>query len=259
MADYIEINGIPTWYDERGSGAEALVLLHGGFSDSRDFAGNLDTLADHFTVFMPDRRGHGRTPDAPGPITLPLLVEDAIAFCEFAVKKTDRRVNLAGYSFGGTIALAVALRRPDLVRALVLISTAFHHEGMIVAPSGDGSAMPEQVVAAYAEVSPDGRDHFPVVAGKIMAGIAAEPLALTEAEVSAVAARTLVMAADDDIVHLEHALALYRAIPDAELAVVPGASHVLLHEKPTLCARLVGDFLTLPPSPTYLPVRRGGR
>ncbi|MFF4778844.1 alpha/beta fold hydrolase [Microtetraspora fusca] len=259
MTDYTEINGIPTWYDERGSGAEALVLLHGGFSDSRDFAGNLDTLADRFTVFMPDRRGHGRTPDAPGPITLPFLIEDAISFCEFAAKKAGGPVNLAGYSFGGTIALTVALRRPDLVRALVLISTAFHHEGMIVAPSGDGSAMPERVVAAYAEVSPDGRDHFPVVAAKMMAAIAADPLALTEAEVSAVAARTLVVAADDDIVHLEHALALYRAIPDAELAVVPGTSHVLLHEKPALCTRLVDDFLTLPPSPTYMPIRRGGR
>lgn len=124
-------------------------------------------------------------------------------------------VDLAGYSFGGTIVLALAVRRPDLVRSLVLISAAFHHEGMIVAPSGDGSDLPEQVVAAYAEVSPDGRDHFRVVAAKIMEGIAADPLAMTEAEVSAIAARTLVVAADDDIVHLEHTLALYRAIPDA--------------------------------------------
>ncbi|MFI7700405.1 alpha/beta fold hydrolase [Nonomuraea sp. NPDC049480] len=256
---YVDLNGVRTWYDERGSGADGLVLLHGGFSDSRDFAGNLDTLAGDFTVFTADRRGHGRTPDVPGPITLPLLAEDAIAFCEFAAKKSGGPVDLAGYSFGGTIALALAVRRPDLVRSLVLISAAFHHEGMIVAPSGDGSDMPEQVVAAYAEVSPDGRDHFRVVAAKIMEGIAADPLAMTEAEVSAIAARTLVVAADDDIVHLEHTLDLYRAIPDAELAVVPGTSHVLLHEKPALCTRLIGDFLTVPPRPTYFPIRRAGR
>jgi hypothetical protein len=52
------------------------------------------------------------------------------------------------------------------------------------------------------------------------------------------------MTGDGDIVHLEHTLALYRALRESELAVVPGTSHVLLHEKPELCARLVEAFLT---------------
>jgi hypothetical protein len=52
------------------------------------------------------------------------------------------------------------------------------------------------------------------------------------------------MTGDGDIVHLEHTLALYRALRESELAVVPGTSHVLLHEKPEPCARLVEAFLT---------------
>jgi pimeloyl-ACP methyl ester carboxylesterase len=54
MGAYAEVNHTRTWYDERGSG-EPLVLLHGGFSDSRDFAGNLDTLADRSRLFLPER------------------------------------------------------------------------------------------------------------------------------------------------------------------------------------------------------------
>jgi pimeloyl-ACP methyl ester carboxylesterase len=61
---------------------------------------------------------------------------------------------------------------------------------------------------------------------------------------------------DDDEVTLEHAIAMYRAIPDAELAVVPGTSHELLHEKPALCNELIVGFLTTDPVPTLAPVRR---
>jgi hypothetical protein len=43
------------------------------------------------------------------------------------------------------------------------------------------------------------------------------------------------MVGDDDEVRLEHALAMYRGIPDAELIVVSGTSHGLLVEKPDLC------------------------
>ncbi|MFC4590597.1 alpha/beta fold hydrolase [Sphaerisporangium corydalis] len=253
MADHIEIDGVRTWYDETGQG-EPLVLLHGGFSDARDFAGNLGTLADRFRVLTPERRGHGHTPDVPGPITLGLMADDMIAFID---KVVGEPVHLAGYSAGATVAMLVALRRPDLVRGLVLISGGFAGEGWIFTPTAGGE-MPEQVVAAYAEVSPDGRDHFPVVVAKIVEAVTATPVALTEEDLAAIGSRTLVMAADDDIIHLEHTLALYRALHESELAVVPGTSHVLLHEKPELCTRIVADFLTKDPVPTFIPVRRAG-
>jgi pimeloyl-ACP methyl ester carboxylesterase len=65
------------------------------------------------------------------------------------------------------------------------------------------------------------------------------------------------MIGDDDEVTLEHAIAMYRGLPDAELAVVPGTSHGLLHEKPSLCNTIIVDFLTADPVPTIAPVRRG--
>lgn len=250
MSDYVEVNGVRTWYAERGDG-EPLVLLHGGFTDSRDFEGNLDRLAGRFRLLMPERRGHGHTADVPGPITVELMAADTIAFIE---KAGGGPVRLAGYSAGAIVALWVAVRRPDLVGRLVLVSGAFDPAGMIVRPQAGGE-MPEPLVAMYAEVSPDGRDHFPVVVRKVAEGINAAT-GLTAGELGAVTCPALVMAADDDIVTLEHTLALYRGLARGQLAVVPGTSHLLLHEKPDLCAGLIESFLTDEPAPTMMPIAR---
>ena len=64
------------------------------------------------------------------------------------------------------------------------------------------------------------------------------------------------MVADDDEVRLEHAIAMYRSLPDAELAVVPGTSHGLLVEKPDMCNELIIQFLAEPPVQTMAPIRR---
>jgi pimeloyl-ACP methyl ester carboxylesterase len=250
MAARIEVNGVDTWYDERGHG-DPLVLLHGGLTDSRDFTGNLDALAGRFRLLLPERRGHGHTPDVPGPITVELMAADTVAFLEAVV---GGPVPLVGYSAGASVALRVAVRRPDLVSRLVLVSAAFHADGMIVRPVA-GVEPPPPLVAAYAEVSPDGADHFAVVVAKIVRGLGEDP-GLSPADLARVTSPALVVAADDDLVTLEHTLALYRGLRDAQLAVVPGTSHLLLHEKPDLCAGLVGDFLTAGPAPTLMPIRR---
>ena len=71
-----------------------------------------------------------------------------------------------------------------------------------------------------------------------------------------VESRTLIMVGDDDEVDLEHAVAMYRGIPDSELMVVPGTSHGLLVEKPDLCNNAIVQFLIEDPVPTMAPIRR---
>jgi pimeloyl-ACP methyl ester carboxylesterase len=71
-----------------------------------------------------------------------------------------------------------------------------------------------------------------------------------------VVSRTLVMLADDDEVTLEHAVEMYRSIPDAELAIIPGTSHGLLHEKPARCDASIIEFLRTDAVPTIAPIRR---
>jgi pimeloyl-ACP methyl ester carboxylesterase len=78
------------------------------------------------------------------------------------------------------------------------------------------------------------------------------------AGVCRISCRTLVIPRDDDDdeVRLEHGIALYRALPDAELAVIPATSHGLLVEKADLCNTIAVDFLTTDPVATYAPSRR---
>ena len=94
MAQYIDLNGVHMWYDDRGQG-DPLVLLHGGLTDSRDFVGNLDALTGQFRVYLPERRGHGHTADVEGPLTLELMAQDTVAFLETLVRQVSPRISWA--------------------------------------------------------------------------------------------------------------------------------------------------------------------
>lgn len=250
MGTYLDCGGLNTWFEERGEG-DPLVLLHGGMTDSGQFDLNLPTLARRHRVLLPDRRGHGRTVDVDGPIGYELMAADTVAFLE-AVDCGP--AHLVGHSDGANVALTVAIRRPDLVREVVMIGGNFAPEGLV-----PGALDPEEMVPlvrdAYGEASPDGIDHLPVVICKIARMWSEEPK-LTLDDLGALEARVLVMVADDDAVTLEHTIELYRALPGSELAVVPGTSHLLPLEKPGLVNQLILDFVGSEPPVTFLPIRR---
>jgi pimeloyl-ACP methyl ester carboxylesterase len=251
MSNYIRLGEVNLWYDEKGTGTP-VILMHGGFSDSRDFAGNLDTLSARHRLLLPERRGHGHTADVNGPITIENMAADMIAFIEQVV---GGPASLVGYSAGANVALWAATHRPDLVSALVTISGAFDPAGLIVRPDAGGEWPPE-VIAAYGEVSPDGEAHFAVIARKIAASVdQRSPLKIID--LVRVTCPALIVAADDDIVTLEHTIELYRALPDGHLAIIPGSSHLLLHEHPSLCTKLIGAFLAGQRGPRLMPVSRG--
>jgi pimeloyl-ACP methyl ester carboxylesterase len=251
MAAYINLGGVRTWYDEHGEGEPAVLLHPGGAGvDARAWGPNLDAVAARFRVFTPERRGHGRTPDVDSPISFELMAKDTIAFLETVV---GGPAHLVGYSDGAIVALLVALRRPDLVSRLVFIAGVFHRDGW--APGVLDGSPPDFLARLYAELSPDGSDHYPVVVAKLDRMHAEEPT-LSVADLSGVRSRTLVMVGDDDEVALEHAIALYRGLPDGEFAVIPGTSHGLLVEKPTLCNTIILDFLITEPVRTMAPIRR---
>jgi len=225
-----ELPGVSMWSDERGQG-EPCVLLHPGGAgiDSRALDATLAGLARVFRAYTPEQRAHGRTPDVAGPLSYDLMAQDTIAFIERVI---GQPVYLMGYSDGAVVALTVARRRPDLVRRLVFAAAVFHHDGWEKGVL-DGEP-PEWLKQSYGELSPDGVGHYDVVVAKLAAMHASEP-ALSEADLQKITVRTLVMIGDDDEVRFEHAAAMYRSLPDAELAVVPGTSHGLLVESLT-CA-----------------------
>ncbi len=94
--------------------------------EARSFGPTVGAMAAHFHAYTPERRGHGHTPDVKGAITFELMAQDTIEFLERVVAGP---AHLVGYSDGATVALLVALRRPDLTRRIVLVAGVFHHDG----------------------------------------------------------------------------------------------------------------------------------
>ncbi|MET9777593.1 alpha/beta hydrolase [Streptomyces sp. NPDC006367] len=257
MGDYADLPGVRTWYETEGAG-DPLVLLHGGFCTNDTWGPLRPALAAEYRLLLPERRAHGHTPDVEGPLTYRDMADDTVAFLETVVKGP---AHLVGWSDGGVVALLVAAARPDLVRKAVLIGTTFRpaaesfaEPGVLDAmtPDGPGLAFFREL---YEAVAPDGADHWPVAAAKVIDMWRTQPT-LTEEDLARVQAPTLVLVGDDDLMTLEHTSTLYRAVPDSRLAVVPGASHLVPLEKPDLVGRLVLEHLGQDAVETMMPVRR---
>jgi pimeloyl-ACP methyl ester carboxylesterase len=250
---YTDIGGHRTWFADSAGAGEPVLLLHGGLSDSELLLEPLEpALGRRYRVLAFDRRGHGRTADTEAAFHYDDMANETVAAIE---KLIGGPTNLVGWSDGGIIALLVALRRPDLVRSLVLIGTNYHYNAMQPMEPGDGS-VPEVIRDRYAERSPDGGEHFGRVMEKSFAMFASEPT-LTTDDLRRISAPALVMVGDDDMATLAHTASLYESLPQGQLAVVPGTSHAVVIEKPELVGRLIGDFLSAPGKPeTLFPVRR---
>lgn len=257
MGEYVELPGVKTWYEAEGAG-DPLLLLHGGLCTNDTWGAQRADFAARYRLFLPERRGHGHTPDVEGPLSYQDMAADTITFIESVV---GGPAHLVGWSDGGIVALLVAIARPDLVRKVVAMGANF-------LPGPESSAAPELLdhmsadapeMAAfrgmYEASSPDGADHWPVIVNKVADMIRTQPTISTD-DLARISAPTLVLVGDDDLTTLEHTIALYRAIPKSELAVVPGTSHALPMEKPEYANQLILDFLTNDPAPTMFPIRR---
>lgn len=241
---YVDAAGLRTYFEAIGE-SEPLVLLHGGLFPIETIGGLSACLAERFRVYLPERRGHGRTPDVEGPITYEAMAGDTVAFLEAVGLE---RADVVGWSDGALVGLLVAMRRPDLVGRLVMI-------GMHVNPDGQPvearefqkqermpDFIPQEVKNLYAAVSPDGPEHWPVVADKVWRMWQTEPrMELTE--LAHVTVPTLLILGEHDLTTVEHGEAMERALPDARLEVVAGASHGLPMDEPELVSRLVFEFL----------------
>jgi pimeloyl-ACP methyl ester carboxylesterase len=250
----ITLQGHPTWAQVPKRKGRTLVLLHGGMSRSASLLRTVGKpLAKEFRIAAFDRRGHGRTADTDAPFSYSAMADETVAFLEYL----DRRVHLVGHSDGANVALLVAMRRPDLVHRVVAIGANFHYDGLMPMPGFDTDSEEfAQWAERFGEHSPDGASHATVVEEKTRIMTYSEPN-LTTGDLATIPVPVLVMAGDDDVATLAHTCALYESIPEGQLSIVPGTSHMLLKERTRESLRIILHFLTmdLPPD-TYMPIRR---
>jgi pimeloyl-ACP methyl ester carboxylesterase len=127
--NYAAVNGIRLYYEIHGkplTGQPPLVLLHGGLGLIEMMSDLLTALAKDRQVIGVDLQAHGRTVDIDRPIRYESSADDIAALIHHL---GHQQADVMGYSFGGGVALRVAIQHPDLVRKLVLISTPFRQAG----------------------------------------------------------------------------------------------------------------------------------
>jgi pimeloyl-ACP methyl ester carboxylesterase len=253
MAQYIDLRGHQVYSYEWANNGEALVILHGGLSQTSHFDSTvLPAVESTHHVFGYDRTGHGYTADRDGSMHFEFQFEEAVAYLEDVVKEP---AHLIGHSDGAIIALMVAMRRPDLVRSVVAFGGNFHHSGTLPLPEWDGYVSPEDR-AEYAITSPDAPETLDGKIGKMFAIWKSEPT-FTVADVSQVKCPVLVLVGDDDVIDHKHSILMFESIPQGRLAVMPGTSHQANKEKPEMFQMFIREFLSDLSFPeTKMPMRR---
>ena len=228
-AHWAAINGHRMYYAVRGGGPPLLLLHGGGQSGVDSFEQQLASFARRHRVILPDQAGQGRTPDVPGPLSYAAMLADTVALLEALGAP---RVDVVGFSDGGILALMLAARHPELVRRVVV-------SGVNVTPQGLTAESLEDLRAPPADGPPDAID------AKLRALWLSSP---TRAELTLdmlrrVRSRVLVVSGDRDVIQLEHTLQIYRALPHAELCVLPGTGHDTFMTRPQWLNPIALDFL----------------
>jgi pimeloyl-ACP methyl ester carboxylesterase len=245
---YAPVNGLQMYYEVHGTG-RPLVLLHGGLMTIDLSFGDLwPDLAASRQVIATELQGHGRTADIDRDMDLPSLAGDVAGLLDhLGIEQAD----VFGFSLGGGVALQLALDYPDRVGRIILASISyasdgFHPEISDPAQHATSTRMPtaddfRQMREAYARLAPD-PGHFDAFAAKTSQA-AGNLKGWTAGELADLRAPTLLVFGDHDFIRLEHAVQMHGLIPGAQLAVLPGATHMGVLRRTDLILPLVRDFL----------------
>jgi pimeloyl-ACP methyl ester carboxylesterase len=243
----IDIRGHRCVYELTGSGPH-LTLLHSvGLSTREGWRKQIGTLSRHFTVLTFDFRGLGESGRGEQALGVETFADDVEAL---VAALGIRRTAVMGISLGGFVAQAFALKRPDVVSALVLVSTTskifagnagrraernrrIRESGMAVAADHQiESHFPPEFIAANPDVPAWYRRHYlandPESYIAIMDDLGRFD---TTARLGDIRCPTLIVAGDQDATSvagraaLDSARTLHAGIPGSELAVIAGANH----------------------------------
>ena len=121
----VKVNNVEIHYQEIGKGEETLLFSHGYLMNNEMFKGQIDRFKDKFKCIAFDHRGHGKSEVTKAGYELDNLVTDAISLID---KLELGSVHFIGMSTGGFVGMRIAIRRPELLKSLILMDTSAEKE-----------------------------------------------------------------------------------------------------------------------------------
>ena len=230
-------------------------MIHGGALTGASWQPYLAAFAEYYRVITPDTRGHGRTANPTGHMSFRALADDIAALAQAL---DLHKPLIFGYSDGGQVALELGMRYPDLPQAIVVggahLELTEGSRRWVRSILGDEQS-PDVDFEKFERDNPDfaamlqrihGPDGWKTLLKQIKPMWNGQ-LNYTPDDFARVVAPTLVLVGDrDGFVPVENGAAMYRLLPDAEFAVVPGADHtdfIFSLAKIRLLQPLILDFM----------------
>jgi pimeloyl-ACP methyl ester carboxylesterase len=261
QSGYAPVNGLQLYYEIHGDGAP-LILLHGGGGATGMFGVLLPTLTASRQVIAVDLQAHGRTADIDRPLRIEHMADDIAALIAHLGLTT---ATVMGYSLGGAVALQTAIRHPQQVEKLIVVSTPYKRDGWYA----EGRAGMDQMGAGAAEflkqspmyemysaIAPRVED-WPVLWEK-MGDLLRQDYNWSDG-VAALAMPTMIIFGDADSVSPIHAAEFFVLLGGGKvdggwdrsgmtphrLAILPDTTHYDIFSSPALAAA-VAPFLATP-------------
>jgi pimeloyl-ACP methyl ester carboxylesterase len=261
QSGYVPIGSLRMFYTIQGTG-DPLVLIHGGLGSSDMFAQIAQKLSAGRQIIAVDLQGHGRTADIARPLSYQRLADDVEALLEHLHL---RKADVLGYSFGGEVALRMAIAHPTSVRKLIVVSATFRRDGWYPEILSQMEALDEKAAEqlkqndlykTYRNIAPRPQD-WDLLIRKF--GVLFRQDYDWKSEVAQIKAPTLLIFGDSDAVRIRHAEEFYEllgggqkdggwdgsGIPRVHLAVLPAQTHYTIVDSPLL-GSLVDQFLSAP-------------
>jgi len=256
---YAPVNGLNMYYEVHGSG-EPVVLLHGAFMTiTSNWDGWIDELSKTRKVIAIEMQGHGRTADIPRPMSSENNADDVAALLTYL---KIPRADVIGYSMGGGVALQLAVRHPDQVRRVVVISSTFRRDGMVQEGADALATLTAElfkgsiIETEYLRLSPT-PDQFSTFVDRMVAADS-KGNDLTADQLQATTAPMFFIHGDADGIRLQHVAEMFRLKGGethgdmgprtaSRLAILPNTTHVTLMERSSIIVPMVNDFLDATP------------
>lgn len=226
----VRISDCSLHYEEAGTG-EALVLLHGNGEDCTYFKGQIGYFSDRFHVIALDTRGHGKSERGLEKFSINQFAED---LREVLDALGLSQVHLLGFSDGGNIAMAFALRYPERVSSLIL-------NGANLWPSGVKLSVQAPVVLGYALsclLAPFSRE---AVKKRELLGLMVTQPHVRLRELDRIHVPAMVIVGNRDMIRESHTRRIAAQISGSRLAILRG-SHFVAAEDPRAFNRAVDRF-----------------